>query len=107
MAGSTPVDFRFVERADAYAFVRRFLVRRLGPPGSTPGGSGGIGRGLAWGIWRSAAVPPADRLYRLAGVAGSVCAAGVEAHSGRAVVRLISFSTMLVSSRSTPGMPAR
>ena len=27
MAGSTPVDFRFVERADAYAFVRRFLVR--------------------------------------------------------------------------------
>ena len=28
MAGSTPVDFRFVERADTYAFVRRFpLVR--------------------------------------------------------------------------------
>ncbi len=27
MAGSTPVDFRFVERADVHAFVRRFLVR--------------------------------------------------------------------------------
>ena len=27
MAGSSPVDFRFVKRADAYGFVRRFLVR--------------------------------------------------------------------------------
>ena len=27
MAGSAPVDFRFMERADAYGFVRRFLVR--------------------------------------------------------------------------------
>ncbi len=27
MAGSAPVDFRFVERADAYDFVRRVLVR--------------------------------------------------------------------------------
>ena len=27
MAGSSPVDFRFVERADAYGFVRRVLVR--------------------------------------------------------------------------------
>ena len=27
MAGSAPVDFRFVERADAYGFVRRVLVR--------------------------------------------------------------------------------
>ena len=27
MAGSAPVDFRFVDRSDAYGFVRRFLVR--------------------------------------------------------------------------------
>ncbi len=27
MAGSAPVDFRFVQRADAYGFVRRVLVR--------------------------------------------------------------------------------
>ena len=27
MAGSAPVDFRFVKRADAYGFVRRVLVR--------------------------------------------------------------------------------
>ena len=27
MAGSSAVDFRFVERADAYSFVRRVLVR--------------------------------------------------------------------------------
>ena len=27
MAGSSPVDFRFVKRADAYGFMRRFLVR--------------------------------------------------------------------------------
>ena len=27
MAGSAPVDFRFLDRADAYGFVRRVLVR--------------------------------------------------------------------------------
>ncbi len=27
MAGSAPVDFRFLERADAYGFARRVLVR--------------------------------------------------------------------------------